>query len=344
MKGNPITLKDIAKQLGITVATVSRALKNYPDISPQTKEAVLDLAKKLNYRPNPIALNLRKNRSNIIGVIVPELVHHFFSTVISGIMEAADEAGYTVMLFQSNESFEKEVKEAGVLLASRVDGLLISLANETKSFEHLEEFIEYNIPVVLFDKITDNLAVSKVIVDDFEGAFHAVEHLIQQGCRRIAHIRGPLGPSNSHLRFNGYVAALEKYQIPFAEELVFQCEKVTHEEGIEFVKQMLAMPQKPDGIFAVADQVAIGAATALKNNGIKIPDEMAVVGFSDWLMTSIVEPPISTVAQPGFEMGRTAVKRLLEEIDLVSKDQVINPHTEILKTTLLVRQSSLKKG
>jgi LacI family transcriptional regulator len=338
MKGTPVTLKDIAKQLGITVATVSRALKGYPDISPQTKQAVIELAEKLHYRPNPIALNLRKNHSNIIGVIIPEIVHNFFSTVISGIMETADAAGYSVIICQTNESYTQEVKEAGVLLGSRVDGLLISLSNETTQFAHLEEFINLNIPIVLFDKICDELNTSKITVDDYEGAFTAVEHLILQDYRRIAIIKGHA--YNSIERFRGYQAALEKYGLPLLDELVFEGSKLHYEEGIAFAKQMLSMPNPPDAVLTVADWLAIGLLVGVKQFGKKVPEDMAIIGFNDWQVATAMEPALTSVYQPGFEMGQLAAKTLMAEIEANEKDLPFEHINQVLKTKLIVRESS----
>ncbi len=340
MKASHVTLKDIAKELGISTTTVSRALKDYPDISNKTKKAVVELAERLKYRPNPIALNLRKNKSNIIGVIIPEIVHHFFSTIISGIMEVADEAGYTVMLCQTNETYRQEVREASVLLSSRVDGLLMSLSNETEDVRHIEEFQRVGIPVVLFDKVSDQVESTKVIVDDYEGAFHAVEHLIEQGCRKIALLRGPLMAYNTQKRFSGYLDALKKHQIQVEESLILECKSFSLQEGAELAQQLLRLPQMPDAIFGLADQVAIGALHALKAKHIKIPQEIAVVGFSDWEMASLIEPALSSVYQPGYEMGKTATKLLLNEILLGQQDQDPVLITKMLPTQLKVRSSS----
>lgn len=344
MKGTPVTLKDIAKRLGITVATVSRALKDYPDISTHTKKAVLDLVKELKYRPNPIALNLRKNQSKTIGVIIPEIMHNFFSTVISGIVETADIYGYSVVLCQTNESYQREVRETGVLLDSRVGGLIISLSNDTKDYAHLQEFLDYNIPVVLIDKICDELEVSKVVVDDMEGAFHAVEHLIEQGCKRIAHLKGPVGPSNVKYRYEGYLKALEKHKIPLDKNLIFECTHMTFEEGYAQALKMLQLSKIPDAIFAGAEIAAVGALVALKEKNIKIPEQIAVVGFNDWKMASVIEPALSVVYQPGEEMGKIAFQILLNEIELSQKDETIIHKTEVLKTHLIERKSSLKKA
>ena len=344
MKAQHTTLKDIARQLGVTVATVSRALKNYPDISPATKKAVLDLAAQLKYRPNPIALNLRASRSNIIGVVIPEIVHHFFSTVISGIMDVADQAGYSVMICQTNETYRREVRETGTLLNSRVDGLLISLSNETELYGHLQEFVDHGVPLVLFDKVCDELDVTKVIVDDYAGAFGIVEHLIRQGSGKIALMRGPTAASNSRLRLAGYVDALKKHALPIREEYILECTGgVTYETGIRLTRQLMQLPDPPDAIFAVADPVSIGAISVLKQMGFGIPYDVAVAGFSDWEMASVVEPALTSVYQPGFEMGQVAAKLLLEQIERVQDGRETTAFTRVLPTKLMVRQSSLRK-
>lgn len=343
MKKQPVTLKDIAKRLGVSVTTVSRALHGYRDIKEDTRNAVMELAKEMNYRPNPVALNLRKNRSNVIGVMIPETVHHFFSSVINGIVEVADQNGFTVMLCQSNESYEREKRDVGMLLNARVDGLLISLANDTSAFGHLEECVQMGVPVVLFDKVTDTLHASKVVVDDYQGGFAATEHLIEQGCKRVAHMRGPVGPQNSHARYQGYLDALKKHQLPVEDELVKICTRVSQEEGELFTQEWMESPNPPDGIFTAADLAAIGAIIQLKKMGKKVPQEVAVVGFSDWRIAQIIEPQLSSVYQPGFEMGNTAARILIEEIEANDADQEVRHHTKTLATALKVRGSSLRR-
>ncbi len=342
MKNQPVTMKDIARELGITVATVSRALKNYPDISPTTKKAVLSLAQKLNYRPNPIALSLRKRKSNILGLIVPEIVHHFFSTVVSGIVETAEVAGYSVMICQSNESYKREVREAQALLDSRVDGLLISMANTTKNIEHIQEYIQYGIPVVLFDRVNDDLDVTRVVVDDYKGGFEAVEHLLEQGCRKVGLIRGPLSVSVFNLRYQGYRDALAKYQIPFNPDFVRESTSFDLKECSQITQEMMESANRPDSIFAMADSAAIGALAALKSLKYRVPEDISVVGFSNWQMASVTDPPLTTVAQPGYEMGQTATELLLHNIEAKEKEEPQNQEQVCLKTRLIVRESSRK--
>ena len=346
MKPKQITLADIARELNVSPATVSRALKDHPDISEETREKVKKLAKELHYRPNTIAQGLRKQESKIIGVIIPEIVHHFFSSVISGIMEYAYKAGYRVMLCQSMEMYEKEAEDVEALFSSRVDGILISLANETKDYTHLEEVRNYGVPVVSFDKVCHTLENhSMVMIDDFEGAYNIVTHLLENGFRRIAHIHGPLNPITSQNRLNGYRKALKDFNIPGEEAYVKGCQLVTQEEGYNFTKELISLPNPPDAIFAVTDLVAIGAMVAIKEAGLSIPNDIAVVGYSDWAMASVVEPALTTVSQPGFEMGSLAAKLLIEEIQYINEEnEAPYRHKKMtLKTEVKIRQSSIRK-
>jgi len=340
---NQVTLKDIANILGVSVPTVSRALKDYPDISEATKGKVLELVKELNYSPNQFALNLRKNKSNTIGVLIPEIVHHFFSTVISGITEVADEQGYSVMLFQTNESLQKEIREARIMLNGRVDGLLISLSNETTNLDHLQAFHDNEVPVLLFDKVLDDFEASKVIVDDFNAAYLATKHLIEQGNRQVAYIRGPEGPMNSKQRFEGYKKALSDAGLPFDQKYLKTCHLVTQQEGYDFTRELLNLTDMPDAIFAATDVVAIGSMQAIKEAGLNIPSDISLCGFSDWRMAAVVDPPLTSVRQPGLEMGRTAAKILFGQIRKAELGKKIEYKTVVLETELIVRESSLKR-
>ena len=343
MKKQRVTLKTIADTLGITVATVSRALKDYPDISAKTKKAVLDLAEKLDYHPNLLAQRLRGNLSKTVGIIIPEIVHHFFSSVISGIIEHADEQGYSVFLTQSNEVMEQEKNIAKKLFAAGVDGVLVSLSDETMSVEHLQKFIEYGIPIVQLDKVNFELPTSTIIVDDFKGGLDATQHLIDQGCRDIFHIRGLDLPNNAQGRFNGYKKALENNGIPFREEYVLQCKRVVQEEGYRLMKESLDNNLKADGIFAITDMVAVGAAEAAFEAGLRIPEDVAIVGFSNSKITKFFNPKISSIHQPGFEMGKQAMEILLREIKWSNKNVEYQLTHKVLKTDLKARASSLRK-
>ncbi|MCB0851513.1 MAG: LacI family DNA-binding transcriptional regulator [Bacteroidetes bacterium] len=346
MQKKQITLADLAKELGISTATVSRALKDYPDISAETKRKVLELAKKLHYRPNSIAAGLRKRESRVIGVIIPEIVNHFFSSVIKGIMEVAYEAGYRVMLCQSDESYEKEVKDAETLLANRIDGLMVSIAHETSDFQHFREFQDAGIPIVFFDKVplVEFENVSKIVVDDFQGAYNSVQHLISMEKRRIAHFRGPLIAYTSRNRLEGYKKALSDSNIPIDENLIFGCQDISLEEGYNYCRQALALDEPCDAIFAVTDMVAMGAMIAARDAGVVIPDQLAIAGFSNWKISALMEPPLTSVDQPSLEMGRLASNLLLKEIQANKKEIEIKYETHVLKTHLMIRGSSDKNA
>lgn len=345
MKYNQVTIKDIARELGISPSTVSRALKDHPDISPQTKKAVNELAEKLNYQPNIVALSLRQSKTNTLGVIIPELVHFFFSTVISGIEDVAYSAGYNVIITQSNESLQREKTDIKALFNSRVDGMLISISRETNSFDHIEGILAKGVPMVFFDRVYENANSSTVIVDDLSGAKEATQHLISQGCKRIAHLEGPPNLGITKQRLEGYVQALNEAGLPVEKELIVSCPQGSIEEGKAATEQLLKLPNRPDAIFATNDPAAMGAMQAIKAAGLKIPDDVAVVGFSNWVFSGLLDPSLTSVDQPGFEMGQEAAKLLIRQIEVKSKDnEEPIPETKILKTKLIVRDSSLKKG
>jgi LacI family transcriptional regulator len=343
MRGTQVTIKDIARELGISPSTVSRALKDHPDISTETKRAVNELADKLKYTPNSIALSLRQSKSNTIGVIIPEIVHFFFSTVISGIEDIAYAAGYSVIVSQSNESYEREIIDSKALFNNRVDGMLVSLSRETTQFDHFKSIHERGVPLVFFDRVTDAINCSKVVVDDFDGSYQATEHLIQQGYKRIAHLSGPPSLSVGQHRLEGYKAALNRNNMDFDESLVIRGH-VSEDEILakELTLKLLNSPNPPDAVFAINDIAALGAMLAVKEKGLKIPGDIAIVGFSNWRFTSLTEPPMTTVNQPGFEMGQEAARLLIIEIE-AKKDEIIEPITKTLKTNLIIRGSSVKQ-
>jgi len=335
-----VTLKEIALELGISITTVSKALKNYTDVSPKTKAAVLKLAEELNYKPNSFAVNLRTKESKTIGLIIPEIVHHFFSNIVNAIIEKAEKKGYLVIILQSNESEELEKKQIDLLISKRVDGILMSLSNNTKNLDHLRKVIEHDIPLVLFDKISKLLDCSKVVIDDRSAGYDATEHLIKSGCKKIAHIRGPLNPQNSIDRFLGYKKALKDYNLPFDNSLIFTCEKVSFEEGYNFAKKIYTEHKDVDGIFAITDLVGIGVVAYFNEVGIKIPEQIAIIGFSNWFMSSVISPSLSTIDQPGFEMGKSALKLLLKEIKAHKKGKEFKFKTIILPTHVIKRNST----
>jgi len=338
-----VTLLQIAEQLNISVSTVSKALKDYPDVSEKTKGLVQELAKTLNYKPNAFAVNLRTKESKTIGLIIPAIVHHFFSNVIKGILDQAEKKGYLVIILQSNESYELEKKQIDLLLRQRVDGILISIANTTRNYTHLSDVITQGKPLVMFDKIAKILDCSKVVIDDRKAAKDATQHLIDTGCKRIAHFRGPLLSQNSIDRFLGYKEALEENNFVYDSSLVYICEcgDSSFEEGKTNAKRLIKEHPDVDGVFINTDLVAIGALTAFEKLGVKVPDDISVVGFSNWFMSSVISPTLTTINQPGFKIGKSAFKQLYKELKL-KKNNLPIAHKKIVLESTLVKRGSTK--
>ncbi len=339
MRSNQITIKDIARILGISPSTVSRALKDHPDINTDTKKAVNDLASKLKYQPNAVALSLKNSRSNTIGIIIPEIVHYFFSSVISGIEDVASQKGYTVIICQSNEKFEREASNAKALLSHRVDGILISISKETNTFDHFVNLQEGGIPLVFFDRIAPGINADQIITDDIDASYNATRHLIENGRKRIAHFAGPQGLVIGRDRLQGYLNALTEAGLPVDNRLIIEAD--TFEKARNAVGQMLDTGNVPDGIFAVNDMTAIGAMQTIQKRGYKIPDQISIVGFSDGYLSGITDPHLSSVDQHGYEMGTTAAEMLFHRI--LSDDEEYVPEIKILKADLIVRGSSEKE-
>lgn len=340
MKKQRVTIHDIARELNTTASTVSRALQDHPRISKEMKKAVWALAQKLNYQPNSLASSLRKGKGNTIGVIIPRIDRFFFSSVIRGIEDVAFEAGYNVIICQSYDSYEREKDIVETLINGKVDGILASIAIETKDFSHFKLVQLKGIPLLFFDRVPEEMEVSKVELDDYLGAFKAVEHLINQGCQRIVHFSGPRFISIYKNRFEGYKAALNKYKIPFNESYVFD-NVITREKGAEAAVTILKMTARPDGIFSAGDYSALGAILKLKELGIKIPEEIAVVGYANEFYSEILEPPLSSIDQHSKEMGHSVAKLFLEEISNVHG--TFTPKKIILSPDLYIRKSSLRK-
>jgi len=337
MKSGLVTIKDLARELKISASTVSRALKNHPDISVETKRAVHELAERLNYQPNAVALSLKQRRSNTIGVIIPEIVHYFFSSVISGIEDVAYDSGFNVIICQSNERYEREVANAKTLLASRVDGVLVSISKETEDFKHLFNLRNNNVPMVFYDRVVPGLDVDQVIIDDFDAAYRVTRHLIDSGRKRIAHFAGPLKLLIGQNRMEGYIKALKEAGIEIDKSLIIEAD--TFEKARLAAMRLINEKRKFDGIFAVNDLTAIGAMQTIQKRGIKIPDDVAVVGFSDGRFSGITDPTLTSVDQHGYEMGSIATKMLLKRI--LSEDNEYPFETKILNANLIVRGSSL---
>ena len=333
-----VTIKDIARQLGISPSTVSRALKDHPDISQATKRAVNELARKLNYQPDLVALSLKKGQSRTIGVIVPEIVHYFFSTVISGIEDVAYESGYRVMVCQSNENYEREVENVDALLYSRVDGILVSVSKKTRYLDHLRKIQDQHVPVVMFDRIVDELNTDKVYVDDKDAAYNAVKHLIVNGFKNIVHYAAPQHLGIGRLRREGYVQAVKDYQIPVREEYIIKCD--TMEEAQQITEETMKLNPRPDAFFCVNDMTAAGVVKVLKKLNYRIPEDVAIVGFTNGEISNLPTPAITSVEQHGFEIGREAARLLLDR--LLHPEKEIPPRQQVINTTLVVKGSTVK--
>jgi LacI family transcriptional regulator len=337
MHNKPPTIKDIAQKLHLSISTVSRALRNAADINPETKRNVLELTELLNYQPNRLALSLRQKQTNTIGVIVPNL-DYVLSTMVRGIDEAALEAGFTVIVCQSNESFGREVVNTRRMLQSLVDGYIISISSETKSNEHFKVIKDRNIPFVVFDRVIPGLEASSVILDNEEGGFLATEHLIEQGYKRIAILAGAktLGISNS--RLNGYKLALKKHALKFDPELVIYCD-FNQDFAYFATEELLSSKKRPDAIFTISDRMAIGAMLAIKKKGLRMPDDIGLVGFNNEPSLALFSPSISSVEQPSFEIGKMAGKLFIEQF---LNNDFSNSKEIILKPKLFIRESSLR--
>ncbi len=338
-----ITLKEIAELLGIAPTTVSKALKDYPDVSEKTRREVRELAERLGFSPNSFAVSLRTTESKTIGLIIPEVVHHFFSNVITGIIEEAEKSGYLVIILQSGESPEMERKQVDLLLDKRVDGILMALTNDSNDDDHIRKIIKRDMPLVLFDKISKLLPCSKVLINDQKAAMQAVQHLVDIGCKKIAHIRGPLNPQNSIDRFLGYKKALEQNGLTFDPSLVYPCRNVTYEEGRMFAERIHKEHPDVDGIFCITDLVAVGVISYFNEHNIRIPQDVALIGFSNWFISQVITPKLSSIRQPDHEMGVEAARVLLKEINQRKHNIPVVPELIELETGLVIRESTIKK-
>jgi LacI family transcriptional regulator len=331
-----VTIKDLAQELEISPSTVSKALKNHPAISEVTRLKVNELAKRLNYKPNAIALSLRSSKTKTLGLVIPQIVHYFFSSVISGIEDLAYDAGYNVMIFQSNESYNREVIEIQALLASQVEGILISLSKETRNCEHLQNVLDLGIPLVMFDRVSKDLDTDKVTVDDYQGAYHAVTHLIRIGCVRIAHLSGPPGLDIADLRKSGYIKALLDNNMEMDRDLIMCCDNF--KQARIRTKQLMNLPNPPDAIFTVNDLTATGVVKSLHELGIPIPDKVSVIGFSNEEISQVTHPALSTVDQHGYLIGQTSIQLLLDRLMAQGSNLPFIHH--VIKTELILRDST----
>jgi LacI family transcriptional regulator len=334
------TIKDIANVLGITPSAVSKALSNHPRISDKTKADVIQVAKNLNYQPNHLASALRKGKSNLVGLIIPKANSHFFSSVLQSMEEILNEKGYSVIISQSNESFKKECESIDALLFTQVDGIIASLANETLDFSYFEKIKAKGIPLILFDRGENDLDVDYVGIDDYQSSHLIVDHLVEQGCKRIAHIAGYKHTRIYKNRIIGYIDALKKHNLPLASDLLLES-NLTLEDGRQKMEMLLKLPNRPDAVYAAGDFAALGALQVLKEHQIRVPEDIAIVGFSNEPFTSFISPSMSTINQHSEEIGRLAAEAFLYRINNPKKKVSLNKM--ILNAELVVRESSDKK-
>lgn len=341
-KKKNITIYDLAKELNVSPSTISRALKDHEGIGKETKKAVQKLAREKGYRLNSIASSLRTSRSNTFGVMVSWINRPFISSLIAGIENKARENGYQAIIAQSHDNVELEKENLQVLYDSRVSALFVSLAMETKDYSHFDLFTASGIPVIFVDRVPLKKNIHKVQINNFNSGFIATEHLIEQGCKRIAYFGGATHQAIYNDRRSGYVAALKKYGFEVDESLIFNAESLSAEEGTRLTKQVLKMKHMPDAIFCANDTAAVSAIMYAKKQGIRIPDDLAIIGFNNDPICEIVDPPLSSVSHPAVEMGESVVDKALAILDGDEKEEFSS--IVLLETKVIMRASSNKKG
>ena len=332
-----VTIYDLAKALNISVATISRALKDDPVVSKKTKKKILDLAEEMGYRSNHFARNLRNRRTNMIGVIIPKVNSFFMSTVIAGIEKVTNEAGYNLIISQTSESVQQEVESVRTLFNNRVDGLLASLAYDTEDLGHFDLFSRKRIPFLFFDRVAEHEKCTNVLIDNRKSAYEATLHLIREGCKRIVHITAPSHRNVYVDRLSGYKQALAEHGLAFRDEYVI-LNSLTQEAGAEAAEEILRMKPLPDGVFVANDNCAVGCLLGIKRAGLRIPGDIAFVGFNNDPVSTVVEPNLTTVNYPGYEMGLVAARNLIHQINGTSGMDATN--TILLRSELIVRASS----
>jgi LacI family transcriptional regulator len=337
-----ITIYDIAKDLGVSPTTVSRALNNHPAVNEKTKKRVFDAAQEMGYQSNIFASNLRSKRTNNIGVIVPRLNSSFQSSVIAGMEKVANESGFNLIISQSLESYEKEMANAYTMFNSRVDGLLVSLASNTEKIDHYNPFLKKGIPILFFDRIAEHSECTGIIIDNIQAGQKATNHLIEQGCKRIVHVLGNIKINVYADRLKGYKYALMDNDIPFDPSLIIYSD-LNEEAGEEIVGKILKMDPMPDGLFVSNDSCAASCIRHLKLEGIKIPEDIALVGFNNDAISRLVEPNITTINYPGYEMGELAMKNLVKHLESPSEGILQNTNKITLRSDLIIRGSSKRK-
>ncbi len=335
-----ITIYDIADKLKLSSATVSRALQDNPAISKKTRKRIQDTAKELGYRHNNFASSLRKQKTNTIGIILHELSSNFITAALSGIEKITSEAGYDLIIVHSSEKFEKEVANASNLFHKRVDALIASLAFDTADLDHFKQFEEKGIPIIFFDRVEESSQHTKVIIDNHRAGYLATQHLIEQGCKRIVLVTASLQRNVYSQRHRGYMDALTEHHIPYKKEYVL-IKDLSEESGLEAAEQILKMKPMPDGVFVTNDFSAAVVMHALKEQGIKIPSDMAIVGFNNDAVCKIVDPQLTTINYPGVTIGEMAARTLINHLKGVS--DIKSTSTIVVNSELVVRKSSLRK-
>jgi len=330
-----VSLKDLALEIGVSISTVSRALNNHPDISPEMTKKVQKLAAEMNYTPNPLAMGLLKQATRMIGVIVPDLVTHFYSSIISGIEEIAEERGYYILIAASNETLKKEIKIVENLLKTRVEGLIVCLSQETTNYQHFDRLINNQIPLVFFDRVCRTDEVPSVVVDNVAAAIQITKHFYENGYDRIACIAGPEHLNISEERTRGYLSGLNDCGLEYRPEFIEKC-NMSAQEAVKACSRLLDLPEKPNAILAINDTVAFATMKEIKRRGLRIPEDVALVGFADEYHATLVDPPLSSMTHPTFEMGQEAARLFFKQIE----NPEAKPEQVVLNTILVARSSS----
>ena len=334
---NSVNLKQLAQELNLSVSTVSRALRDSWEISTPTKQRVFALAKKMNFQPNPYASSLRKHRSRTIAVVIPEVANNFFALAIKGIETVAREKGYHVLIYLTNEEVAEEVAIASSLQSGRVDGVILSLCGSTQDTRHLLELQQRNVPMVFFDRVCEGIAAPKVMTNDYESGFVATEHLVKSGCKRVAHLTISMSLSISSKRQQGYVDALKRYEHQTNKDLIVHCGS-DEDANYRQIKELLSAEDRPDGVFASVEKLAVQTYHACRELGLRIPEDVKVISFSNLVTASLLNPSLTTIAQPAYDMGKEAATLLFRRLE---KKYIVVPDDRVmLPARLEVREST----
>lgn len=338
-----VTIYDIAEKMNLATSTISRALKDHHSISDKTIKMVKKMAEEMGFVPNTLAAGLRGNKSKTIGVLIPTITQPFLSSLISGIEVTARKSDYSVIIMQSHDSYEEEVNMAKSLYSSRVSGVICSLAMETKDTSHFQQFSNNNIPLVFVDRVPKGYNTFRVVIDNYTAGYKATKHLIDQGCKRIAHMTAGSEFGNLYNeRKRGYIDALTEHNLPLQEELIINLGAMTYEEGVKASNKLFDLKPIPDGLFAPGDILAVSAVQTAKKRGIKVPEDFAIIGFNNDPISEIIEPNISTITHPAEKMGKAAANIIIENIKSLKEDEEEAKEITFLNTEVLVRESSRK--